>query len=280
MLTRPLPTLEAWTAHFAAATIPVLPRTAESIDWLATRQDDLDAHSIAEFLAGDPLMALKLFSHVASLRRPGHEDDDEEVVTETLTAALVYLGVGPFFRAFQHLQTTEDLLQAHPQARDGLHEVLTRAARAAVFALGFAVHRMDSDAPALYHAALLHDFAEMLLWCHAPDLALEIRHRQRRDPRLRSAQAQWDVLHIRLTDLEQALMRTWRLPRVWRRLTDDHAAVHDPQARCVTLAIRLARHTQHGWDNPAVPDDITDIAALLNLSPEATLRKLRDLDES
>jgi hypothetical protein len=47
----------------------------------------------------------------------------------------------------------------------------------------------------------------------------------------------------------------------------------------VTLAIRLARHTQHGWDNAALPDDIADIAALLNLSPEATLRKVRDLDE-
>lgn len=279
MLTRPLPTLDAWTAHFAAATIPVLPRTAEAMDWLATRQDDLDAHSIAEFLAGDPLMTLKLFSHVATLRRPSAGDDDHEVVAETLTAALVYLGVEPFFRAFQTLQTTEDLLHAHPEARDGLHEVLARAARAAVFALGFAVHRMDSDAPTLYHAALLHDFAEMLLWCHAPDLALEIRHRQRRDPALRSAQAQMDVLHIRLADLEQALMRTWRLPRVWRRLTDEHAAAHDLQARSVTLAIRLARHTQHGWDNAALPDDIADIAALLNLSPEATLRKVRDLDE-
>lgn len=278
MLIAPLPTLDAWTAHFAAAPIPVLPRTALAIGDLSAREDELDAHSIAEFLAGDPLMTLKLLSHVASLRRPAL-GEDHEVGAETLTAALVYLGVAPFFRAFQSLVSTEDLLHARPEARDGLHEVLARAARAAVFALGFAVHRMDSDAPALYHAALLHDFAEMLLWCHAPDLALEIRRRQRRDPALRSAQAQMDVLHVRLADLEQALMRTWRLPRVWRRLTDEHAAAHDLQARNVTLAIRLARHTQHGWDNAALPDDIADIAALLNLSPEATLRKVRDLDE-
>jgi HD-like signal output (HDOD) protein len=276
MLTAALPTLDAWTAHFASAPIPVLPRTAHAVDWLREREDDLDAHSIAEFLAGDSLMTLKLLSHVATLRRPAFGDEDE-VVAETLTAALVYLGVSPFFRAFETLQTTEDLLGDRPEALAGLHEVLDRAARAAVFSLGFAVHRMDSDAPALYHAALLNDFAEMLLWCHAPDLALEIRRRQRGDPTLRSAQVQMDVLHIRLPDLEQALMRAWRLPRVWRRLTDDRATT-DLQARNVTLAIRLARHTQQGWDNAALPDDIADIAALLNLSPAAAEKKVRDLD--
>ncbi len=276
MLTAPLPTLEAWTAHFAAAPIPVLPRTADAMDWLRGREDDLDAHSIAEFLAGDPLMTLKLLSHVATLRRPAFGEDDE-VVAETLTAALVYLGVSPFFRAFDTLLTTEELLSGRPEALAGLHDVLSRAARAAVFSLGFAVHRMDTDAPALYHAALLNDFAEMLLWCHAPDLALEIRARQRRDPTLRSAQVQMDVLNIRLPELEQALMRTWRLPQMWRRLTDERATT-DLQARNVTLAIRLARHTQHGWDNAALPDDIADIAALLNLSPAAAEKKVRDLD--
>ena len=276
MLTAPLPTLEAWTAHFAAAPIPVLPRTADAMDWLRGREDDLDAHSIAEFLAGDPLKTLKLLSHVATLRRPAFGEDDE-VVAETLTAALVYLGVSPFFRAFDTLLTTEELLSGRPEALAGLHDVLSRAARAAVFSLGFAVHRMDTDAPALYHAALLNDFAEMLLWCHAPDLALEIRARQRRDPTLRSAQVQMDVLNIRLPELEQALMRTWRLPQMWRRLTDERATT-DLQARNVTLAIRLARHTQHGWDNAALPDDIADIAALLNLSPAAAEKKVRDLD--
>jgi HD-like signal output (HDOD) protein len=277
MLTAPLPTLDAWTAYFASASIPVLPRTADAMDWLRGCEHDLDAHSIAEFLTGDPLMTLKVFSLVATLRRPS-ATDDEDIVAGTLTAALVYLGVSPFFRAFETLQTTEDLLSDRPEALAGLNEVLSRATRAAVFSLGFAVHRMDSNAPALYHAALLHDFAEMLLWCHAPDLALEIRRRQRRDPALRSAQAQMDVLHIRLADLEQSLMRTWRLPSLWRRLTNDHAGTHDRQALNVMLAIRLARHTQQGWDNPALPDDIADIAALLNLSPAAAEQKVRELD--
>jgi hypothetical protein len=46
----------------------------------------------------------------------------------------------------------------------------------------------------------------------------------------------------------------------------------------VLLAIRLARHTKSGWDNAAIPDDVRDIAQLLNLKPDATLRLLHDLD--
>ena len=45
----------------------------------------------------------------------------------------------------------------------------------------------------IHEAALLHDFAEMLLWVHAPALALQIAQAQAKDPTLRSALAQKDV---------------------------------------------------------------------------------------
>jgi len=44
------------------------------------------------------------------------------------------------------------------------------------------------------------------------------------------------------------------------------------------LAIRLARHTADGWDNAALPDDVRDIGALLNLSAAATLALMQALD--
>jgi hypothetical protein len=44
------------------------------------------------------------------------------------------------------------------------------------------------------------------------------------------------------------------------------------------LAIRVARHTAHGWDNAALPDDVRDIALLLNLAREPTMNLLHDLD--
>ena len=46
-----------------------------------------------------------------------------------------------------------------------------------LFALAFAVHRMDHDAPVIHAAALLHDFAELLLWLHAPVLSLIVVNR-------------------------------------------------------------------------------------------------------
>jgi HD-like signal output (HDOD) protein len=204
-------------------------------------------------------MTLKLLVHVAQVRR-GREGTD----AETVTAALLMLGIPPFFRAFGPQDSVDQRLQAHPEALHGLERVLRRAHRAADFALAFAVHWMDHDAAVIQEAALLHDFAEMLLWCHAPQAALEIARRQQADPALRSAAAQHGVLGIELADLQQALMRAWRLPQLLIRLDDDHHA-GERAVRSVQLAIRLARHTADGWDNPAVPDDIRDIAALLHL---------------
>ncbi|WP_140626154.1 HDOD domain-containing protein [Methylibium rhizosphaerae] len=275
MLTQALPDLNAWTRRFSEAEIPVLPGTAQEIE--ALRQindasDSVDAHQLAQSIAGDPLMTLKVLSHVAK-HRPSRLVTD----AETVTAAIVLMGIGPFFRAFDRLKTIDEHLQDQPVALRGLQRVLKRAYRAANFALGFAVHRMDNDAAIIQEAALLHDFAEMLLWCHAPSLAVEIAKRQHADPTLRSAVVQRSVLNVELGELEQALMRVWRLPELLIHITDDRHASH-PQVRTVMLAIRLARHTQHGWDNAALPDDFADIAELLNVAPHVAQAKALALD--
>ncbi|NWG74358.1 MAG: HDOD domain-containing protein [Rubrivivax sp.] len=272
MLERPLAGLDAWTAWFQGAGIPVLASTAATIAEWSDHEDAVDARLLTELLADDPLATLRLLVHVAHVR--GDRSDSQ---AETVTAALMLLGVGPFFRAFGGLPTVEARLAGHPEALAGLHAVLRRAQRAATFALGFAVHRMDPDAPVIHEAAQLHDFAEMLLWCHAPALALEITRRQAADPALRSAAAQRDVLGVELVDLQQALMRAWRLPPLLVRLDDDRHA-DAPSVRSVLLAQRLARHSAQGWDNPALPDDVDDVARLLQLGAEPTRRLLASLD--
>ena len=282
MLTRPLPDLAAWTASFRDAAIPVQRGTAEQLALLAEVEElrgDVDAHQLADPIERDPLMALKLLATVAQARR-ARDPHDQRASPETVTGALVMMGIGPFFRAFGTLPTVELLLAEAPQALAGLQRVIQRAHRAANFALGFAVHRMDEDAAVLQLAALLHDFAEMLLWCHAPTLALEIERRQQADSGLRSATVQRELLRIELPALQQALMRAWALPELLVRITDDSKAEH-PQVRSVLLAIRLARHTQDsagGWDNAAVPDDVADVARLLNLSTGAAQQLLVDID--
>ncbi len=267
-----LPDVQAWVRAFQQREIPVLGATAQAIQDLAANEDEVDAHLLGETLGGDPLMVLKLLRHVAEHRSPRAVTD-----VETVTAALVLLGIPPFFRAFGDQLTVDDRLAHAPAARAGLLAVLERAKRAARFALGFAVHRLDHDAAVIHEAALLHDFAEMLLWVHAPTLAGDIALRQQADPALRSADAQRAVLNVSLSEVQQALMKAWRLPELLVRISDDHAS-QSSQVRNVQLAIRLARHSAAGWDNPALPDDISDIARLLNMAHEPTLQLLREID--
>lgn len=266
------PDLAAWTALFCKAEIPVLAETAESLELLRCNEDAVDANSLGEMIATDPLMTLKVLAYAASHRSSRLLTD-----AETVTAALVLMGITPFFREFGPQPTVENRLAALPHALEGLQRVLHRAERAARFALSFAIHRRDPDAAIIHSAALLHDFAEMLLWINAPDLAQEIRDRQTADRHLRSSVVQREILHIELTDLEQSLMQAWHLPELLQHITNDKRA-NDPQVQCVKLAIRLARHTADGWSDEAVPDDLLDIAKLLNLSQEATLNLLHEFD--
>jgi HD-like signal output (HDOD) protein len=270
---RPLRDLSAWLAYFRAAPIPVLDATALAVSELALNEDAVDAHLLSETVAADPLMTLKLLAHVGSNSR-------RETDVETVVGALVLLGIGPFFRLFGELPTIgQALADRHDaaQVKAGLQAVLDRSHRAARFAIGFAAHRMDPDAAVIHEAALLHGFAELLLWCHAPALALEIARRQHADATLRSASAQQAVLGITLAELQQALMKAWRLPELLIRL-DDARHADSPQVKNVTLAVRLARHTAQRWDNAAVPDDVADIAALLQLGSVPTLKLLHEID--
>ena len=86
------------------------------------------------------------------------------------------------------------------------------------------------------------------------------------------------LCHAFTLDLQHTLMEQWRLPGLVVQLTDDHAARSTPQMRNVLLAIRVARHSAAGWDNAAIPDDVRDIAELLQLSPDATKRLLHEID--
>ena len=259
--------------------IPVLAATDDTLAELRCNEDAVDAHMLADTMVSDPLMTLKLLRHVAALRQ-GRDQTDPETATE----ALVMLGITPFFRDFGPQPTVEQRLHGQADALAGLRRVLRRARRAARFALGFAVHRHDHDAALLHEAALLHDFAEMLLWAQAPALALALARRQQAEPGLHSADAQRALLHTGLDELQQALMKTWRLPPMLVQIScgpptmPPSQAPVQPQVRIVQLAIRLARHSAEGWDNPALPDDVDEIAALLHLATQPTLHLLHDLD--
>ncbi|MBL8306945.1 MAG: HDOD domain-containing protein [Rubrivivax sp.] len=272
-LTRAPANLEGWMALFDHASLPVLAETAAAIEELREHEDAVDARMLTETVAHDPLMTIKVLALVAQLRR-GRGGSE----TETVTESLVMLGIPPFFHHFGPQPSVEALLAGQPAAQAGFERVLKRSRRAARFAIGFAVHRMDHDASVIHEAALLHDFAELLLWLYAPALALEIDTRQRMDPTLRTAAIQKDLLNIELVDLEHALMLKWRLPSLLVQITDDHAPQMTAQMRNVLLAIRVARHSADGWDNAAIPDDVRDVAQLLNMALVPAARLLQEID--
>ena len=264
--------LAGWVRRLGAPDWPVLARTAESLEEVRENEDAVDARMLTEVIAGDPLMTLKLLAQTAAMDRTKRTTD-----AETVREALVLMGITPFFRVFGPQASVETALQHSPEALAGLMAVVRRAERASRFALSFALHRFDHDAEVICEAALLHDFAEMLLWLRAPEPALEMQRRQAADPTLRSAAVQRQLLGTTLADVQHELMLAWRLPALLTHITDDRQE-EASQVRNVLLAIRIARHTALGWDNPAVPDDVRDIAQLLNLGLAPTETLLHDID--
>lgn len=260
-LIRALRNLDAWVDHFSRIEIPVLPETAAALAALAEDEDNVDAQRIAHVVLADPLMCVKVYRLVASLRRGSQVTD-----IESITGCILMLGLGQFFRRFAEQETLPPPESLATSEWSGLEAVLRRARRASDYAFDWALRRDDMDAEVIATAALTHDFTEMLLWCAAPALAAAIRDRQALHPGLRSADAQREVLGVTINDLQHALMRRWRLPALLVRMTDDHAA-SAPQTRNVALAVALARHSAHGWNDPALPDDFSALAALLNVTP-------------
>ena len=271
-LTQPPGDLGAWVACFRDAPIPIMAETSEALEAMRRREDDVDANLIGEMISGDPLMTLKVMAFAAR-NRPARLQTEPETVTSTL----VMMGISPFFRSFGRQPVVDDVLRDYPEALAGLNGLLRQANRAANFALSFAVHRFDPDTSVIHQAALLHDFAEMLLWCHAPDLALSVRSAQLADPSLRAELVQRQILHVELAEIQQALTKEWRLPELLANITDDKLA-HHLNMKCVMLGVRLSRHTARGWDNTALREDVTDVGRFLNLSTEATLNLLHGLD--
>jgi HD-like signal output (HDOD) protein len=271
MLQRPLPSLESWVNYLSQADIPVLKRTARELARLRENEDNVTGRQVAGVILQDPLMTLRVLAYIEATRRKSQTAD-----ITTIDRAVMMIGITPFFAKFEGLPLVEDSLKIQPQALIGLLRVIARARQASVFARDWAVLRHDLDTDEVTIAALLHDSAEILLWCFAPTLMLAIRALQAENPGMRSATAQQTVLGIQATELQLALARAWRLPELLLSLMDDAHAEH-PRVRNVIHAVNLARHSANGWYDPAIPDDIVEIGKLLGISGESLMERLRRL---
>ncbi|HYD81351.1 MAG TPA: HDOD domain-containing protein [Paucimonas sp.] len=267
-MTPPLSGLDSWTDFLTAKEIPVLRQTARALADARTRIDSINTREVANIVLRDPFMTVRVLRFC--MRNRGRRQMQD---LSTVEHAVMMLGIEPFFRHFARFDIIEEQLSSQPQALLGLLQVIKRAQRAARYALDWAMWRCDLNSEEVAVAALLHDLAELMVWCFAPQQALAVRKLQQDNPTIRSAVAQNAVLGFPLAALQAALCRQWELPELLSNLMDD-AQQGKPRVRNVKLAADLARHSAHGWDDPALPDDFRAIAALMNIDHDTLMLRL------
>lgn len=260
--------LEYWVGLLTHADLPVLKQTARELAEL--REDDrrLTANSVAEVIARDPIMTVKLLRY---LQKHKHKIQTTEIVQ--VEQALLMLGLGTFFNKIPPAPMAEDILHSHLIALPRMLRVVHRSHRASEYAKDWAVRLRDLHYEEVRIAALLHDIAEILMWCFAPDSMSEIRELRHKDRTLRSQSAQERVLGFSLIELQKELVIRWSLPQLLFTLMNDYGS-DNPRVRNVVLAANLARHSARGWDDAALPDDYKGIGELLRMPPEDVMEMI------
>jgi HD-like signal output (HDOD) protein len=257
--------LEQWVSYLTRVEIPVLKQTAHNLEVLREDENHLSARSVAQAIAVDPMMTVKLLRYLQTHK---HRSQQSEVMQ--VEQALIMMGVEASFNKIPAQPLVQEVLQGHTDALVHLLHVIHRAHRASEYAYDWAVRLSDLHFEEVRIAALLHDLAEMLMWCFAPKEMLEISAIQHHDKSLRTRAVQEQVFGFNLLDLQKQLVKNWQLPELLLHLMDDEYNDHQ-RVRNVILAVNLARHSANGWDDAALPDDYTDIAGLLRMKPEQVM---------
>ena len=266
--------IDAWVAFFGSNEMPILRQTARKLEQARQNVDTISGRDIAGIVLQDPLMAVRVLAYI----QPFTGKHLRSEIT-TIANAVMMLGIEPFFRKFEAPNTIETMLKDEPQALLGVLQVIRRVQRASRYAHDWAFERHDMNNEEVALAALLHDLAEILLWCFAPGLASEIRDKLQKDKTLRSHVAQEEVLGFPLVELQKALCSAWHLPELLNTLMDDSNA-HLPRVQNVTLAVNLARHSTDDWTNAALPDDFAAIERLMHIDRQTLLSRLGIPDDA
>lgn len=260
-----VPGLDSWVEFLTKSDIPVLKQTARDLATLHQDQNKLSARGVAQVIAVDPMMTVKLLRYLQQNKK--RSQTSEVALVEQ---ALIMMGVEAFYIKIPAQPLVQDVLNKQMDALVHLLHVLHRAHRASEYAYDWAVRLSDLHYEEVRIAALLHDLAEILMWCFAPQQMMKIRAMQQQDKTLRSRTAQEQVFGFALGDLQKVLVQKWELPELLLTLMDDENA-QKPRVRNVLLAVNLARHSANGWDDAALPDDYKAIAELLRMTPEQVM---------
>lgn len=268
MTNQPQQSLESWIDFFSKAEMPVLRKTLRQLEEARSKIDRINGRDIAAIVLQDPLMSIRVLAYIQPfISKRLHSD------ITNIGNAIMMQGIEPFFKNIGEPPTIEAMLKNEPQALLGVLQVIRRSQRASRYAHLWAVERYELNIEEVTLAALLHDIAEILIWCFFPKQAVIIRSRLQADKTLRSMNVQKEVLGFYLYELKQGLCSVMHLPELIMTLMDQNNA-ELPRVLNVLLAVNLARHSADGWENAALPDDFTAIQKLLRIDRETLLKRL------
>jgi HD-like signal output (HDOD) protein len=253
--------LKKWVAKLTSSDMPVLKQTARDLAALHEDDNKLSARGVSIAMEADPMMTVKLLRYLQQHKRRSQTNEVVEV-----EQALIMLGIETFYTKVPATPLVQEVLLGHTDALIQLLHVIHRCHRASKYASDWAIRLNNMHFEEVRIAALLHDLAEMLMWCFAPQDMLKIRAIQQKDKALRSRAVQEQVLGFALSDLQHELIKEWSLPQLLLTLMDDGNA-RQTQVRNVVLAVNLARHSANGWNDAALPDDYKELGELLRISP-------------
>src|SRR5574343_88749 len=166
MLDHALPDIESWVLLFNSNSLPVLRITKRRIDEMRANMDRVDARELARVILQDPIMTVRVLAYIQPFRGRALQHD-----ITTIASAVMMSGIEPFFNRFIDLPTVEEMLKGEdPHALLGVLQVIRRAQRAADYAQAWAIWRHDINMEEIRIATLLHELAELLIWCSAPAL--------------------------------------------------------------------------------------------------------------
>lgn len=257
--------LKHWVDYLSQNELPVLTQTAQDLAVLQQNENGLNAHSAADAIARDPIMTVKLLRHLQQ-----HKRSTQTTELVQIEQALLMLGFDSFFNNVSPKPLIEDMLKSQATALTSALRVVDRSHRASEYAKDWAVHLRDLRYEEVRIAALLHDIAEILMWCFASDLMLHICDIQKNDREIQSRSAQVHVLGFELAELQRELINQWNLPEILLTLMNDSGA-RQPRILNVGLAVNLARHSAQGGDNAALSNDYKEIGELLRMPVEQVM---------
>ena len=241
----------------------VLKRTLRDLSRIDRDADQPDVAGVVSILEQDPLMTIILLRDLQRHRRHSQLDDVVQV-----DQALMMIGMQTFFtRVMDGLQTAEDQLKHNLPALAGMLHTVKRATRAASYARDWAIRQKDLSFELIRITALLHNFAEILLWLHAPEQMGEVHRLQVHDRARRTRDVQTEVLGFKVSDLQLELARRWNLPELLVHFMERNYT-QQRRIQTVVLAVNLARHSENGWNDAALPDDYREIGELLHMKPD------------